>query len=435
MLPVRSGWVLDGLALTAAAAATVEGIHLGLRDGDGPVLIAANAGVTVSYVLAGVLARHRPGREGLALPMVAAGLSWGLPDLLAAVHAPQWLVFSSVFLIDVFVIILLLTYPAGRVRGRVERWTVRGSVVVFIVFHTLLYPLHGTRLFDLLVVLESALQNALYVAVAVLLVTRWRRSSRAVRRALTPLWVAGVLAAISVVPLASLAVDDLAVEHRLNASASAALLRGFFDAENAATLIQLLIPLCFLLGLARSSGARAAVADLVLDLESGAEPGLVRHAVARALGDPSLQIYYWLPDAGHETARGAMSTVAVLAAAVPTAAATDRVSAPLRRCRRHSGAPGPAHRGAGAHRGCRRNGPLAALVYDRELQAQPTLLRSVVAAARLALDNAGLQAQLNAQLVQMSQSRTRIVEAGLAERRRVERDLHDGAQQRLLALG
>jgi signal transduction histidine kinase len=67
--------------------------------------------------------------------------------------------------------------------------------------------------------------------------------------------------------------------------------------------------------------------------------------------------------------------------------------------------------------------------------AQPVLLRAVVAAARLSLDNTRLQAQLHAQLAQVHQSRARIVAAGLQERRRVERDLHDGAQQRLLALG
>ena len=75
------------------------------------------------------------------------------------------------------------------------------------------------------------------------------------------------------------------------------------------------------------------------------------------------------------------------------------------------------------------------LVHDRDLLDQPRLLESVGAAARLALENERLQAQLRAQLGELRDSRARIVKAGDRERRRLERDLHDGAQQRLLALG
>jgi signal transduction histidine kinase len=73
-------------------------------------------------------------------------------------------------------------------------------------------------------------------------------------------------------------------------------------------------------------------------------------------------------------------------------------------------------------------------MHDSELLDQRPLLDAVAAAARLALENARLQAALAAQLEEVRASRARIVQAGLEERRRVERDLHDGAQQRLLAL-
>jgi signal transduction histidine kinase len=62
------------------------------------------------------------------------------------------------------------------------------------------------------------------------------------------------------------------------------------------------------------------------------------------------------------------------------------------------------------------------------------LLEAVGAAGRLALENARLQAQLRAQLAEVRASRARIVDAGDTERRRIERDLHDGAQQRLVSL-
>jgi signal transduction histidine kinase len=79
--------------------------------------------------------------------------------------------------------------------------------------------------------------------------------------------------------------------------------------------------------------------------------------------------------------------------------------------------------------------PVAALVHDPALLERPALLRSAGAAARLALENERLQAELRLQLAEVRASRTRIVTAGDDERRRLERDLHDGAQQRLLSLG
>ena len=78
--------------------------------------------------------------------------------------------------------------------------------------------------------------------------------------------------------------------------------------------------------------------------------------------------------------------------------------------------------------------PLAALVHDPSLREDTRLLDAAGAAARLALENARLQAELRAQLVQVQESRARIVAAGDDQRRRIERDIHDGAQQRLVAL-
>jgi signal transduction histidine kinase len=79
--------------------------------------------------------------------------------------------------------------------------------------------------------------------------------------------------------------------------------------------------------------------------------------------------------------------------------------------------------------------PVAALVHDPVLLERRALLNAAAAAARLALENERLQAELRAQLTELRASRARIVTAGDEERRRLERDLHDGAQQRLLSLG
>jgi signal transduction histidine kinase len=76
--------------------------------------------------------------------------------------------------------------------------------------------------------------------------------------------------------------------------------------------------------------------------------------------------------------------------------------------------------------------PLAALIHDPALD--PGLVRAGAAAAGMAIENERLQAEVRAQLEEVRASRQRIVEAGDAERRRVERNLHDGAQQRMATL-
>jgi signal transduction histidine kinase len=151
--------------------------------------------------------------------------------------------------------------------------------------------------------------------------------------------------------------------------------------------------------------ARGAVADLVVELER-TPPGRVREALARTLGDPSLELALWLPDQGsYVDSHG--ETVEL------PAAGPDRAVTVL----------GPP------------DAPVAALLHDPALLERRGLLEAAGAAARLALENERLQAELRAQLAELRASRARIVQAGDDERRRLERNLHDGAQQRLLSLG
>ena len=77
---------------------------------------------------------------------------------------------------------------------------------------------------------------------------------------------------------------------------------------------------------------------------------------------------------------------------------------------------------------------IAALVHDAALAHQPDLLEAVSAAASVALEQERLKAELEARVVELQASRERIVAASDAERRRLERNLHDGAQQRLVAI-
>ena len=158
-------------------------------------------------------------------------------------------------------------------------------------------------------------------------------------------------------------------------------------------------------GMLWGGAGRGAVADLVVELER-TPPGSVRDALARSLGDPSLKLALWLPERGAYVDRDGRPLE------LPQSG-SDRAVTVL----------GPAE------------SPVAALVHDPALHERPRLLEAAGAAARLALENERLQAELRAQLVELGASRARIVSAGDEERRRLERDLHDGAQQRLLGLG
>jgi signal transduction histidine kinase len=77
---------------------------------------------------------------------------------------------------------------------------------------------------------------------------------------------------------------------------------------------------------------------------------------------------------------------------------------------------------------------IGAIVYDRALEEDPELIRTVAAGAALAVSHERLQAQLRARVEDLRVSRARLAEAGVEERRTLERNLHDGAQQRLVAL-
>ena len=78
--------------------------------------------------------------------------------------------------------------------------------------------------------------------------------------------------------------------------------------------------------------------------------------------------------------------------------------------------------------------PVAVLIYDRSLDDDPELVEAVGAAVTIALENRRLHAEALDRLAELQSSRERIITASDAERRRIERNLHDGAQQRLVTL-
>jgi signal transduction histidine kinase len=133
--------------------------------------------------------------------------------------------------------------------------------------------------------------------------------------------------------------------------------------------------------------------------------GPVREMLAESLGDSTVAIAYWLPD---------------------RQAFVDEAGRPVDLPEPDSGR---------AWTAVERDGrPVAAIVHDAALDTSPELVHAAAAASLLAIDNERLKADLRARVEELRVSRLRIVEAADEARRRIERDLHDGAQQELLAL-
>jgi signal transduction histidine kinase len=133
--------------------------------------------------------------------------------------------------------------------------------------------------------------------------------------------------------------------------------------------------------------------------------GPVRELLAESLGDRTVAIAYWLPD---------------------RQAFVDEIGRPVALPQ-----PGSARAWTAIERDGR---PVAAIVHDAALDTSRELVHAAAAAASLAIDNERLKADLRARLEELRVSRLRIVQAADDARRRIERDLHDGAQQRLVAL-
>ena len=170
------------------------------------------------------------------------------------------------------------------------------------------------------------------------------------------------------------------------------------------------IPVSFVAGVAHTRNMRARVADLMRITREGADRGLWAESLARTLRDASVRVYWW------DEERGRYAD----AAGTPIEASDADV-----RGGSHSILPVASPLGA----------PIALIRHDRVLTDNMRLLDGVSSALRLSVDNGRLRSEIERTLEQVRQSRQRIVEAGVEARRRIERDLHDGAQQHLVSLG
>ncbi len=305
---------------------------------------------------------------------------------------------------------MLLSYPTGRLRTRFERFVIGTiyavaigvSVVILLAFdpradgcircapEPAAFPSRHAVLTAILASQRAGFFVFLLLIMALWL--RWRRATPAERRTLAPLWVAASIYMVMGL-MGALASPD--------PEDSFAFL--IYELQS---VLQITLPIVFLWGLLSTRLARSAVGDLVMELDKPLPPGELRACLARALGDPSLELLYALEGQGRwvdADGRPALLPATGSGQEPRTATVVERDGQSL-----------------------------AALIHDPALDRE--LVSAAAAAAGMAIENERLQAEVRAQLEEVRASRQRIVEAGDAERRRVERNLHDGAQQRMATL-
>ena len=359
--------------------------------------------ISVPYIVAGLIAWWRRPDSRLGVLMIAGGFATALSALQFAQYAAPHTV-GVIFDVLPAVIFLhvYLAYPSGRLRSRFEQGLVAAGYVAAIGLQLVKMLLGGVEPQNLFEVssrpaaahtveqIQLLSVTAICLAGIGVLAARRRHGGRPLRRPLA--W----LIESFTVGLVMLAV--LFVFAAFQGPA-------FVTIQRATLVVVGISPIVFLIGLLDARLARSAVGALFIELRNNPSPAGLRDALARALRDPSLTLAYWLPE--FESWAG-LDGRPVTLPEPGSGRATTLIDQD------------------GAH--------LAALVHDPALLDEPELLAAVGAAAGIALENGRLQAEQKAHLEELKGSRARVIEAGQKERQRLERNLHDGAQQRLVAL-
>jgi signal transduction histidine kinase len=379
--------------------------------------------LTVAAPIAvGLFALHRPPFERFGTLLLVAGFVWFLTTLANADDATLYSIGRvSQWVFEPLLISLLLAFPTGRLDSRVDRALV--GIAVLLVLSVYLptallverYPvpsaitscnadcpgnafmLSGSEpavIEDVVRPLRELLTILLFAAVAVRLTWRIRGATRLGRRALAPV--------LAVACFRCAAFSGLLLGRRVAPDSDVV--------EVSMWLLTLAVPLAavaFLAGLVRWWVFIArSTQRLAANLRAHPTPEDLRIALAAAFDDPSLAIVYWLGNGeGHwGDAHGHRLDLPSVAAGRAVTKIVD-----------------------GDHL-------VAAIVHDAALEHDRAFIDTATSYALMTLDNHRLSAQTSSLLRAVRESRARIQAAADDERRRIERDLHDGAQQRLVAL-
>ena len=400
----RDAWIRRGLFVAGAILGAIMLVR-GVQS-SGTLELTAALEVLSGWAFVGsgtYLWRRRPA-ERLGPLMVAVGILWLLGRTFGLVdHSVMFT--TGIWLADLWLAsfaLFLLSFPDGHLRSTTDRAIVGTFLFVSIPleFAWLLFwePSRGATnalalfpdpvLADRVDTLQRAIIAVTAVVMVVVLVRRWYRATQPMRRLLAPVLVGAVATLLGV---------SLTVASKLGINADP-LVWIVLAADIA-------VPIASMLVVLQTWMARGGVADLVVELGDSPAPERLRDALANALGDHDLSVVYWSePQQAFVDSDGA--------SVAPPVEGSGKAVTLLER----SGT------------------PLAAIVHDAALLDDPGLVASVASAMRLAVENERLQSEVQSQLNEVRASRTRILEAGEAERKRVERNLHDGAQQRIVSL-
>jgi signal transduction histidine kinase len=421
--PFPRSWLSSArlrIALAAVGfAAGVGNLALNLTsDVEPPFVFTPYLGLLVgwSFIAGGLIAWSRRAdttERRIGVLMVATGFAW----FAAGLTRLEWWILPTLGsalsgLWTGLAICLLLAFPQGRLRSRIDRLLVAAVILDTVVLQLTVLLFSTTtetgapndfvvwpndQVANLIAIGQQALLVVIAGTTLGLFAERWQSATPPLRRALTPVYMSGTVTML-------LFSTTILVSRMSGASlpAQADIGRVLFSLSLTALAV---VPLAFLAGLVRVRLARFAVGELLVELRETRAPGALRDALARVLHDPSLEIAYWLPD------RQAYVGVDGRSTQLP-ADENGRVTTIIE------------------HEGRK----VAALVHDVSLRNEPELVSAACTAAGIALENERLQADLRSRLEELKESRLRVIEAADAERRRLERNLHDGAQQGLATL-
>ncbi|TCJ32823.1 sensor histidine kinase [Parafrankia sp. BMG5.11] len=413
--PATDRWGRYRLASAALALGAVAG-GLALAAGwpywrAEPAAAAVNAFVTGAFVTSGILLASLAALRRTGLLAIAAGLCWAATWLLCREVGP--LPAIGLFANALFFVVLgwgVLLYPDGRLTGRADWWAAMATTVAFgllaVVAIIVAEPewngfapevrwpslLSDEAVFGFVSDLYTVVNPVLAVVFVGLLVRRCARLYGLERSLIAP-----ALAVLGVVVLCLAALSPTLENHRPGHVADG------IAAQGAALAV---FPLALLVAMVRRAVAAATAADRMLRLGGGpATVGAVRDALRSVLRDGTVDVFFWLPEEHR------------FVDVDGEAADPD-------------GRPQAWRQEVTATSGER----LAVVTGGPLLRRHAPFTEAALRAARLALQNAQLQVAIQAQLVETRAAQRRVEDAEAAERNRIARDLHDGVQQRLLAL-
>jgi signal transduction histidine kinase len=370
--------------------------------------------IGLSFIGTGVFAWWRRPLNRFGLLMTGVGFAWFLAGLTESNNSTVFTIGSYLEpLYLVIVIQMVLSFPTGRLETLGQRVTIAAAYLdvlavrlpFFLLGGDISSDLSGPRPDNVFAIVDAPdladvfdytatfIAVVVLVSTLVLLIRKRRAATVPQRRALAPMLWTG-LALVGLLGIAFL-IDVLGLPSEIGDVAGLLALISFA-----------VLPFAFLAGLVRSRYSRAgAVGELIERLNNPEADRSLGLALADALGDRSLKLVYWRPSAGHYVTYDGRPVE------LPEPGSGRAVTEVERE-------------------GIR----VGAIIHDAALGDEPGLVRAVAASAALALENERLGAELRARLDELQTSRSRLVEVSMFERRRLERDLHDGAQQRLVAL-